>query len=285
MNSLLERGTFVLSIDNELDEGSARYSICRKVVDALLELMERFDIHATWAVLGYQFPGQSYYNYDDGNVVQQILHCKVHQEIGSHTFSHIRVGDPNCTQERFESELLAFQAAAKVVGVNLSSFVFPWNSVGYLDSLYKYGYIAYRGPSADWFAELPASLRRLAHLLYHWFFIPVPPTVATYEQSIWNLPASYYYVCGAGWGKMIPISLRIHKVKKGLSLAARERGLFHLWLHPFNLVNNQHVWLKGLEIIFAEIRRYREEGLLENLTMGELARTLETQNKQEVPTS
>ena len=108
--------------------------------------------------------------------------------------------------------------------------------------------------------------------------------MASCKMGVWNLPASYFYVCGAGWGTMIPISLRINKVKKGLRLAARKQRLFHLWFHPFNLASNPQVWLKGLESIFAEVHRYREMGLLENPTMGELACELQssTQKKNDV---
>ncbi len=311
MNSLPERGTFVLSIDTELCEGSARYRVCREVVSALLELMERFEIRATWSVIGYMFldkghPDSSakilalirrwqrkpliklladdfYSQLINGkDVLQQILSCKVPQEIGCHTFSHIRVGDPSCSRECFESDLKACQSAAEELGVTLRSFVFPWNSVGHLDSLRKYGFIAYRGPSADWFAGLPASLRRLAYLLDHLLLIPSPVVVATCENGVWNLPASYYYACGAGWGKMIPISLRINKVKKDFRLAARKQGLFHLWFHPFDLASNPKLWLSGLENIFAEFCRYRDAGLLDNFTMGDLSHAIQLRKEQEV---
>jgi hypothetical protein len=93
-------------------------------------------------------------------------------------------------------------------------------------------------------------------------------------MGIWNLPASYFYVSGARWGKLIPGSLRVFKARQGLRLAARKRRLFHLWFHPFNLADNTDMWLKGLESIFAEVSRYRDGGLLENFTMGEAATEL-----------
>ncbi len=310
MNNLLDRGTFVLSIDVELDEGSPRYHVCREVVNDLLKLMERYEIHATWAVMGYMFLDKCYFDspsakreiirgwrvglinkpLDDDfysqltkgkEILQQILSSKISQEIGCHTFSHIRAGDPNCSRECFESELEACKSASEAMGVMLRSFVFPYNSVGYLDSLHKYSYTAYRGPSDDWFTGLPTNLIRLAHLFDHLLVIPSPEAVVTRDSGVWDLPASYFYACGAGWGKLIPISLRVNKVKKGLRLAARKRGLFHLWFHPFNLASNPQSWLNGLESIFREFCRYRDAGLLENYTMGELSSALELKNKQE----
>jgi hypothetical protein len=278
MNGLVKRGAFLLSIDTELGESPAGIQLSREAIARLLELMERYQIRATWAVLGRMLldqPLNGVPSQYDKDIVKQILTCGVPQEIGCHTFSHIRVGAPSCSRECFESELRACQSAAEKIGVTLQSFVFPWNSVGHLDSLRKYGFITYRGPSPIWFAGLPIPLRRLAHLLDHLLLIPPPVVMASCEMGVWNLPASYFYVCGAGWGKMIPISLRVNKVKKGLRLAARKRRLFHLWFHPFNLASNPQLWLKGLESVFAEVCRYRETGLLENPTMGELARELQ----------
>jgi hypothetical protein len=306
LNSLLDRGAFVLSIDTELGRGSEQIRLCQEVVNPLLELMERFDIRATWALLGYMFKAKCYSvssanclglspghrmralgepftegpctqqlssapSWSGENAVQQILNCAVPQEIGCHTFSHMKVGDPSCSRECFESDLIACQSEAKKLGVNLRSFIFPWNSVGHLDSLHRCGFIAYRGPSHSWFTNLPVSMRRLAHLLDHVLLIPPPVVTASYEKGVWNLPASYFYACGAGWGKMIPISLRLNKVKKGLRQAVKKRRIFHLWFHPFNLVHNPQVWLKGLENIFTEVNRYRKMGLLENPSMVELA--------------
>jgi hypothetical protein len=91
------------------------------------------------------------------------------------------------------------------------------------------------------------------------------------------LPASYFYPPADGGWKLLPVALRVGKVKQGLRQAVRKRRIFHLWFHPFNLAGNPDGLLNGLESIFAEFSRYREAGVLENPTMGELARNLEIQ--------
>jgi hypothetical protein len=287
MNSRLKKGAFTLSIDVEPDTRLAQDSMCQEVIGLLLELMERYEIRATWAVLGemlldkHQDKTAALVNgapsWKGKNVVQQIMSCKAPQEIGCHTFSHIRVGDPSCTREQFEAELKACQKESERFGVKLLSFVFPWNSVGHLDSLREFGFISYRSSSPTWFSGWPASLRRLAHLVDHWMLIPSPIPKISCEKGVWNLPDSYFCVMGSGWGKMIPISLRVFKAKQGLRLAAKNQSLVHLWFHPFNLYSNTKVWLKGFEAIFAEVRRYQDAGLVENLTMGELASKLQLQ--------
>lgn len=272
----LERGAFLLSIDTEL--GDARISSrSARVVTSLLELMAKYRVHATWAVLGSSLdPGPR-----DGlaaayrQVIGEIMGRNGTQELGCHTFSHIRAGDPACSREQFEAELAACQAAAERLGISLRSFVFPYNSIGHLDSLEKFGLIAYRGRGPTWYEGLPAWTRRVCYLLDHWFFIPPPAAPASYQHGVWNLPASYFYVGGSGWGRMIPVRLRISKAREGIRLAAMKKRLFHMWFHPFNLIDDTGQWLKGLESIFVEVERYRELGRLDNPTMGELAARLQ----------
>lgn len=284
MNNILERGAFLLSIDLELGRSPAMIRLSREAISHLLDLMARFEIRATWAVIGNTLidqPGSSIpaKNYID--IVGQILNCHVPQEIGCHTFSHLRAGDPGCSQQRFESELEACQLLAGKFGITLRSFVFPWNSVAHLNCLHQYGFHSFRGPGPDWFAGLPASIRRLSHLIDHWMCIPAPVVSAKLDNGVWNLPASYYYVCGAGWGKIIPIGLRLRKVRKGIRSAVKQRRLFHLWFHPFDLVKTSQKWLEGLDKIFQEVRFYRESGLLDNPTMGELADSLDLRGERD----
>ncbi len=310
VNGQLEKGVFVLSIDAEI-EPPVHDPGCQEMISFLLKLMEQYRIHATWVVQGILLTDrqavakqrtvipddQSLPSTEpsaDGpdtassglplwqgkNIIQQILSCQTSQEIGCHTFSHPRVGAPGYHREQFEVELKKCQREFNRYGVTPYSFVFPWNSVQYVDTLRDYGYIAYRGPSPDWYARLPPFLQRFAYPLDHWLFMPSPVAVISCETGVWNLPASYFYVCGQGWGRMIPISLRVDKVKRGLHLAVRKRRLFHLWFHPFNLIENTNIWLRGLENIFIEVNQYRDRGALDNLTMGELARNLKLQYGQ-----
>jgi SAM-dependent methyltransferase len=75
-----------------------------------------------------------------------------------------------------------------------------------------------------------------------------------------------------GW--FLPRGFPAVKAEIGMEQAATRRRLFHLWFHPFNLATSPGKLLRGLEEIFARVREYREVGLLDNPTMGELARFL-----------
>ncbi len=324
MNNSLQKGSFVLSIDTEMAWGSVHngsfvsrwghYEKTREAISRLLDLMERYEIRATWAVVGHLFldqcradaglkhgeitrPEYEWFNGDwfdadpcghtekdpfwyGPDIVRQIKDCRVPQEIGSHGFSHMIMGDPGCTRETFESEIQACVDVAKEWGVDLKSFVFPRNSVGHLDVLASHGFSSFRGEAPDWYSSLPSPLRRLGRALDS--VLPIPPPVITPKENvIWDIPASYFYPHRDGWNKAVPIGLGIYKTKLGLERAAKQRSIFHLWFHPFNLASDLDGLLKGLEIVFQRVSKLREAGRLDNSTMGDLAELYKA-NQREV---
>lgn len=318
MNTATGRGAFLLSLDTELAwggvyNGSWRrrthlFQGTRSAIGELLALLERYDIHATWAVVGHLFldtcskagaekhpeilrpasrRGDSDWFQDDPStgwkeapfwyapdIVTRVLACRATQEVGCHGFSHMIAGDPGFTRECMESELDAAHTAANRWGVKLESFVFPRNSVAHLDALRSRGYIAFRGVAHEWTHRLPSGLSRLGHVAQA--FAPVPPPTATprFVDGLWDIPGTYLYVGREGWGRHLPISLRVSKARQGLRLAIDRKAVFHMWFHPFNLASDPEGLLKGLDLIFQEVASLRERGLLSNPTMGEMARSL-----------
>ncbi len=318
MTTPLKQGVFVLSLDEELAWGSVHggtlperevlFKQTRQCIARLLKLLEKYRIHATWALVGHLFldkcepvngikhpdivrPKYSWYPDDwflpdpcsrledaplwyGRDIIDQIKNCSVSQEIGCHTFSHIRVGRPGCSRECFASELRACRDEAEKLGLNLESFVYPGNSVGHLDILAESGFLAYRGNAPHLYTSssniAEKIMRQIANLLP---FTP-PVVLPKRENGLWNLPASYFYPSTYRWWKLISGVSRVYKVKKALRQAAKEQAIFHLWFHPFNLANQPDKLFKELENIFAEVCRYREAGRLDNLTMGELTRVL-----------
>jgi peptidoglycan/xylan/chitin deacetylase (PgdA/CDA1 family) len=318
VSSSLDCGSFIISIDTELAWGAVhsgqferrkkQYQLARKAVEELLALMEKYDIRATWALVGHLFleechpvngekhpeikrPDYSWYsgdwftndpssnlasepNWYGSDIVQRILNCKVSQEIGCHTFSHVIVGDPGCTRESFESELRACRVQAEKHNLPLRSFIFPRNSINHLDTLADQGFIAYRGVENSWYSRFPGMFSRIGHLLDN--FLPTaPPTVMPVQEGrLWNLPASYYFPPTDGVWRTMPAVLRTFKVKQGLREAAKRHQIMHLWFHEFNIATDKDRLLGSLEEIFTEVARLRDKGQIENPTMGEMAISL-----------
>jgi hypothetical protein len=160
-------------------------------------------------------------------------------------------------------------------GVTLKSFIFPRNSVGHLDVLAQNGFSAYRGWTPAWFTRFPGRFRQLARLVDS--VVPVAPPAVSPRRTgpMWDLPASYFYPHRDGWAKYIPVGISVRKSRLGLERAARQRAMFHLWFHPFNLASDPDGLLKGLEEIFIHVNRLREAGRLTNPTMGDLTEMLQ----------
>jgi peptidoglycan/xylan/chitin deacetylase (PgdA/CDA1 family) len=189
MKKEIDHGSFVISldfelmwgmIDHDMDAYSANVHGVYKALPRLLELLEKYDIHATIAPVGLiyckdkndckQFlPNEkpSYNNaslspYENGFIENipleryemffapdliQLLKKYPNIEIGTHTFCHYYCWEEGQNIEQFESDLNAAKEISKKNGVQVSSIIFPRNNVsnGHLDVCRKLGIFAYRG--------------------------------------------------------------------------------------------------------------------------------------------
>ncbi len=277
------------------------------VLDRLLELFSEFDISATWCIVGHLFlssctprdgvkhpeiirPSRAWADGDwfacdpSGNeesdpifygssLIEKIRGCRVAQEIGCHTFSHVIFGDEGCSHETASTEVAECVRLARERGVEMRSFAFPRNRVGHLDVLRDHGFSCYRGPEPVWYESqrLPRPLKRLGHLA-DVLAARRPPVVEPEEstKAIWNIPGSMLYFPMRGPRRYIPLSVRVRRAIKGLERAAAERRIFHLWFHPTNLVDESEQMFAGLRSIFEHVDQLRSDSRLRVAPMGEV---------------
>lgn len=322
---LLEKGIFTISLDTELAWGVVDkpgtlklsliyYEKTRDVIDELLVLFKRYEVSATWAVVGHLFldtckpvNGQkhpeiprSYYPWYKSDwfaadpctnlnqdpfwygmdIVNKIYSCPVVQEIGCHSFSHILFGDKNTGRETVKSELETCKGLANKLGIDLKSFVFPRNQEGYLDELKKAGFLTFRGSEPLWYRRFPRKVQKVCHIVDQLFSIPPPVIVPKEKEGLVAIPGSMLYLSMNGFRKYIPLNARIKKACKGLKKAAKEKKVFHLWFHPYNLATAPEILLQGFEKILKEANTLREKGYLEIKTMCEIAQKYYCPNKE-----
>ncbi len=298
-------GSFVFSLDTELAWGSVHqggyashegeFDRTRYVVERLLRLFERYEIRGTWAVVGklmladgepepasvngashnghfqWRSAGEDHF-WHAPDIVEQIRSCAVPQEIGSHNYTHMIMGRPGSSPEGFDHELKASKAVAGERDIELKSFVYPRNEVGYLDVLARNGFTSYRGVAPSWTWRVPGTIgKRIARLADHFMPTAAPVVQATNENGIVNIPASYSYLHRTGWAKYVPIGARVRKSMRTMRKAASSVGIFHLWTHPFNIASDPENLLGGLERIFQEYKRLNDSGLIQSRTMTEVA--------------
>jgi peptidoglycan/xylan/chitin deacetylase (PgdA/CDA1 family) len=299
-------GTFTLTFDTELiwgsfhhrspDEFERLYPDIRGTIDRLLVVLDRYEVSATWAVLGHLFlseclrdvaglahpelvrPRQSWRPDDwyaadpctdrrrdplwyGDDIIDALLATRTPQDIGSHSFGHILYGDPALTREAADADLDACLAQAAKRGIRLRSFVFPRNSEGHHEALRAHGFSAFRGADPTWHAVLPGLLGRAGHLVDQGVGLG-PPVSKPHEMlpGLWNVPGSALLMDRTGIRRAIPMASRIRKARAGLRRAAATGGVFHLWTHPFNLASDPTHLLTILEAILRDATAARDLG-------------------------
>ena len=298
-------GSVVVSVDAELAWGfhdrrnppMDRIEAGRRGWLALLDLFEEFSVPATWAVVGHlcltecdgthpEHPAPiGWFDHERGpdrtpaefrfgrDLVTAIRDAGVDHDLGSHTFSHVEMGDPRTTRELARAEVAASIEAARLVGFDPASFVFPRNNVGHRDVLAAYGIRCYRGvrPEPDDGTSLPQPLRKLAEATVG---DPPPLVVPTVDEyGLVDVPASLFLYGFEGLARSVvepvmgdPI---VRQARRGIDAAAGTDGVFHVWLHPNNLVGEREV--RRMRAILEYVDRRRRETSLQVETMRDVA--------------
>ncbi|RQG91250.1 polysaccharide deacetylase [Natrarchaeobius halalkaliphilus] len=295
-------GSVVLSLDAELGWGFHdfesppvdRVEAGRRGWSVMLELLEEYDVPATWAVVGHLMldscdgthadhpapPGwfaperTEWRNRPDLRfapaLVEALFDSDVDHEFASHSFSHVLFGDPETDRELAAAELDRSMDIAADWGRTIESFVYPRNDVGHRDVLAEYGFGVYRGksPTHDGVRGLFDSIVRSRSML-------VEPAVD--EYGLVNVPASLFLFGFEGPARTAAESVwadpMVVQARLGIDEAARRDGVFHMWLHPNNLTDPRDD--ERMRAILEHLDRRREETDIRVETMGETARRLE----------
>jgi peptidoglycan/xylan/chitin deacetylase (PgdA/CDA1 family) len=154
------------------------------VIDRLLALFQKYDIHCTWATVGMLFHGDIKSLKDKypivlpqyrNNKLSSYLHLKEidsnnfgiyysgissinkiikvpNQEIATHTYSHFYCLEDGSSDEAFNEDLLMAINISKENGFETNSIVFPRNQYNktFLKVCSEMGIKAYRGTESSW---------------------------------------------------------------------------------------------------------------------------------------
>ncbi len=199
-------GTLIISLDFELAWGirdMANFETSKKnlegvqsAIPKLLDVFDRYDIKATFAVVGFLFNQNKqeliqnipnitpkyldknlspYTNYIANlpntpkdtlhfcpSLIQKIRDTYKH-EISSHTYSHYYCLEEGQSPEEFEADLVLNKRAGLHNGFTIESIVFPRNqySDSYLELCKKHGIKSYRGNEKSWFNK-PTAFSKLS---------------------------------------------------------------------------------------------------------------------------
>ncbi|MBE6692475.1 MAG: hypothetical protein E7586_03985 [Ruminococcaceae bacterium] len=313
-------GKLIVSLDFELlwgvldsdshDEYQPNVLGGRKAIPQLLELFKKYDIHATWATVGFMFAENSaeakkYFpeenrlpTYDNKKLspynafgekagsddeadcyyapeIIKLISETNGQEIGTHTFSHFYCREEGQTAEQFEADMRSAIEIAKAKGYDIKSVILPRNQTTDESTavLSKLGFTAYRDEENDWIHE-KVKLRPLMRVLRLMdVYLPLTGNGGynpEKQNGIVNLVGSRMY---KPYFKPLFFleKLKIHRIKRQMYHAAKNGLTFHLWWHPHNIGVKTDFHFQQLEEIFGYYTQLKEKFGMCSLNMQEAA--------------
>ena len=319
------KGTLIVSLDFELFWGMLDCSTLeayqdhvlggRTAIPRLLELFHKYDIHATWATVGFLFAD----NYEDAarffpelrpSYVKPELDGYAHfekigrdeqtapcfyapgllekiaatpgQEIGSHTFCHYYCREKGQTVDQFAADMGAARAIAASKGYEVTSVILPRNQSEpeYTEVLRKMGFTAYRAEEADWihkgFRKWDFQVPyRLLHLLDMYLPLTGQCCYAPRQEN------GIWNLVGSRIFRPIfrPLEflegMKLRRIKREMRYAAKHGLIYHLWWHPHNMGARTEENLAQLEELFRYYHELKEKYGMQCLNMREAAASLE----------
>lgn len=211
------------------------------------------------------------------------------QEIGTHTFSHYYCLEEWQTVDDFKEDLEVAIATARRSGISITSIVFPRNQFNnkYLQVCREAGIITYRNNEESWLYNARSgakeSLLRRALRLLDAYVNLTGHHCYTDEYMLAsfpvNIPSSRFLRPYMARLQFLDW-LRLRRIKKSMTHAAKNNLMYHLWWHPHNFGINQLENFAFLEEILVHYRYLHEKYLFSSCTMTELANELAGRQKK-----
>ena len=278
-------GALTISIDLELAWGvgdnvthnhlrmveSAERPIC----EALIELFDRYQVRATWAIVAALLDEKSS-NSRPGSrscwyapdIIEQLVCAKTAHEIGSHGGRHIYF-DSISTSDA-QDDLSFARDVHRTHALQFDSFVFPRNAVAHLNVLAHAELRTFRGPDFGWASAAPnlgQAAGRVANLVDK--LLPIPPRTvkASKHEGLVEIPGSMLLMGRNGLRRFVLPQVTRVKLAAGIERARRTGGVFHLWFHPSNFYYRREEQLATLAWFLDRAADEASRGLLDIRTM------------------
>lgn len=316
----MKNGKFIISLDFELHWGGPEnwelnhfkdyFDTTRKSIPNVLSLFEKYNIHATWATVGFLFAKNkeqlrafcpkdrptynnkklSYYNLIDTNqvgeneiddpyhyapsLISKILQTP-NQELGSHTFAHYYCNEEGQNKFQFDQDLKAAQALAKEnFNVELQSLVFPRNQFNkeYLEIAKQNRIKIVRSNPEVWFWKSTSKFIPIARAFDT--LLPISKTVTFSEDSIKKqdvvLLPASRFLRPYTKSEKLIQKIKINRVKSEMEYAAKNNQVYHLWWHPHNFGNSVDINLFYLEEILKYFQKLNTQFGFQSCSMIEM---------------
>jgi hypothetical protein len=200
------------------------------------------------------------------------------QEIGLHGgLTHFIWTDPLASREVVEWELEQGVRALEELAIRPLSFSFARERESHHALLPAHGIRSYRGRTVSRAFRLgPTLVGKAARLLDELRRgTPAPVWPEEVLPGLWNIPSSMFlFPIAPSRTRVVGLSSRVERFRRGIEAAVLHRGIFHYCLHPENLTESPCGFPMFEEMLELLIRA-RDRGDVEVLTMSDVACRME----------
>lgn len=206
------------------------------------------------------------------------------QEISTHTFSHYYCLE-GASLESFKADIMAAQRIAISHEAAFKTIVFPRNqfSTEHIAICKNLGLIAFRGNEKatiyhprknNEHNKIIRALRMLDSYInitgHNTYFLNL-------HDEIINIPSSRFL---RPYSKKLSFfdPLRLNRIKKSLTYAAKNKQVYHLWWHPHNFGVNINENFKFLESVLQHYKYLNETFGFSSKSMREIAEEIKVKN-------
>lgn len=207
------------------------------------------------------------------------IKTKERHEISTHTYSHYYCLEAGQTSQAFEADLEAAIQVAKEQNIVLESIVFPRNqySKAYLDVCQQKGIYIYRGNETSWLyaprsREQESLVRRALRLIDAYINISghhCADLRQMKQHGMVNIPASRFLRPYSAKLRLLD-SLRLARIKRSMTYAAKKGRIYHLWWHPHNFGTHLVENMQFLEKILVHYQHLAQTYNFQSATMQTL---------------
>lgn len=314
-------GKFVISLDFEkywgvrdhknINEYKNNLENVDEVVKELLEKFRNYEIHATWAIVGFMFfanKQELMKNLPENKEIytnrllnpyvyieQEQLDVKYHfavdsidtiasmesQEIASHTYSHYYCLEEGQNDDNFKEDMRLFLTLCTKKNLQVSTIIFPRNQINekYISILKNNGITAFRG-NESWnlhrsgSKSLTTKIVRVLRIIDRYINITGHNTYSINKgNTIYDVKASRFLAPYKNKQKILE-SLKLRRIKKSMTYAAKKNETFHLWWHPHNFGDNMSENMKVLDSILNHYIFLKREYGMESKNIREIVEEL-----------
>jgi len=316
----MDQGKFVISLDFELHWGAVEkmnlierteyFNKTREGIPLILDLFEKYNIHATWATVGFLFAKNktqlldylpkvrptyknsdlNYYKIIDDNLIGdgesddpyhyaysliKLILNTPNQELASHTFSHYYCNEPGQNIEQFEHDLVAAQKISREnFNIELKSLVLPRNqfNYAYMDVALRNGITTVRSNPNVWFWNKISWVSPLFRALDT--LIPISGSLAynnlSYVKGELLLLPASRFFRPFARSERVIQSLKMNRIINEMNHAAKSKKIYHLWWHPENFGHDLVENLSALEYLLKNHRELEQKFGFKSSNMNEI---------------